>query len=510
MTWYFTILLFSFVSLVKAQTGFTYSYVDPCTRQLKVLYIPPGQSTVTVNYLGFIRSFTETEFQNGSFDSWIATCQQQASTQPCDELKTQTQTNTNMIITQNIISTITSVTASATMSMSNTISNSVSNSSSSTESSGGNSKKNRNNGTNQSSSSPTGNISSNSTTSNGAPQSGGGQGNPQSNGGTGTSQGETNNQNGGNPSGSGNSTEGGSGQTQPSVNNPSSNPSSNSSSNPSSNSSSNSSTGGSGSGSQSGSGNGGGKGVDGEKTPDEIKKENTSGGNGGTTNSVANAAESSSGNGGGSKVKVGSVIGTGDIVAIRSNEDGSNQFKGTFSMTKSNTNNTRAKGALLNFTTTINNSNLTLYGSFTNKKKTNTIIAANSSMVDFGRNVFNTSTVLQSQRFGKVTVMGGANFTLGVMAKEPFSNLSAVGGGFVPFKSSKKISGNLLVLGVYSPFTKFYEGKWWDSGLLLVPFSSWDYTISKNFKYNVSFSGTYELKGSVLQYQILTGGKILL
>ena len=506
MKWYFTILLFSFVSLVKAQTGFTYSYVDPCTRQLKVLYIPPGQSTVTVNYLGFIRSFTETEFQNGSFDSWIATCQQQASTQPCDELKTQTQTNTNMIITQNIISTITSVTASATMSMSNTISNSVSNSSSSTESSGGNSKKNRNNGTNQSSSSPTGNISSNSTTSNGAPQSGGGQGNPQSNGGTGTSQGETNNQNGGNPSGSGNSTEGGSGQTQPSVNNPSSNPSSNSSSNPSSNSS----NGGSGSGSQSGSGSGGGKGVDGEKTPDEIKKENTSGGNGGTTNSVANAAESSSGNGGGSKVKVGSVIGTGDIVAIRSNEDGSNQFKGTFSMTKSNTNNTRAKRALLNFTTTINNSNLTLYGSFTNKKKTNTIIAANSSMVDFGRNVFNTSTVLQSQRFGKVTVMGGANFTLGVMAKEPFSNLSAVGGGFVPFKASKKISGNLLVLGVYSPFTKFYEGKWWDSGLLLVPFSSWDYTISKNFKYNVSFSGTYELKGSVLQYQILTGGKILL
>jgi len=495
MKWYFTILLFSIVSLVKAQTGFTYSYLDPCTRQLKVLYIPPGQSTVTVNYLGFVRSFTDVEFQNGSFDSWVATCQQQVSTQPCDELKTQTQTNTNMIITQNIISTITSVTASATMSMSNTISNSVSNS---TESSGDNSKKNRKNGTNQSSSLPTGNISSNSTTSNGASQSGGGQGNPQSNGGTGTSQGETNNQNGGNPSGSGNSTEGGSGQTQPPVNNPSSNPSSNSSNQ------------GSGSGSQSGSVNGGGKGVDGEKTPDEVKKDNPSGGNGGTTNSVANAAESSSGNGGSSKSKVGSVIGTGDIVAIRSNEDGSNQFKGTFSMTKSNTNNTRAKGALLNFTTTINNSNLTLYGAFTNKKKTNTIIAANSSMVDFGRNFFNTTTVLQSQRFGKVTVMGGANFTVGIMAKEPFSNLSAVGGGFVPFKANKKISGNLLVLGVYSPFTKFYEGKWWDSGLLLVPFSSWDYTISKNFKYNVSFSGTYELKGSVLQYQILTGGKILL
>ena len=41
-------------------------------------------------------------------------------------------------------------------------------------------------------------------------------------------------------------------------------------------------------------------------------------------------------------------------------------------------------------------------------------------------------------------------------------------------------------------------------------FTSWDYTISKNFKYNVSFSGTYQVKGSVLNYQVLTGGKILL
>jgi hypothetical protein len=502
--------------------------VDPCTKQVKVLYIPPGQPTVTVNYLGFIRSFTQIEFQNGTFDSWISTCQQQASSQPCDELKTQTQTNTNMVITQNIISTITSLTASATMSMSNTISNSVSNSSSQSESSGDKRSKNRNNGTNQSSSTPSGNISSNSTTPNGTSQSGGSQGNPQSNGGTGSSQGETTNQNGGNSSGSGNSTEGGSGQTQPPVTNPSSNPTSSGGSqgqssgsnggNGSSQGQSTGSNGGNGSSQGQSSGSNGGSGglqgqSQGQGTPQEKTDVTKSGGgNGGTTNSVANAAESSlgNGNGGGSKVRVGSLIGIGDIVAIRSNEDGSNQFKGTMSMTKSNTNNTRAKGALLNFTTTINNSNLTLYGSFTNKKKTHTLIMANSSMVDFGKNFFNTTTGLQSQKIGKVTMMGGANFTMGVMAEEPFSNLSAVGGGFVPFKAGKKITGNLLVLGVYSPFTKFYEGKWWDSGLLLVPFSSWDYSISKNFKYNVSISGTYEVNGSVLQYQILTGGKILL
>jgi hypothetical protein len=117
---------------------------------------------------------------------------------------------------------------------------------------------------------------------------------------------------------------------------------------------------------------------------------------------------------------------------------------------------------------------------------------------------------MDSKRFGKLSMMGGLNFTAGGLAGELFGNLSAVGGGFYPFKVGKKLTGNMLMLGVYSPFTQFYEGKWWDSGVLLVPFSSWDYTISKSFKYNVSFSGTYQVNGSVLNYQILTGGKILL
>jgi hypothetical protein len=106
--------------------------------------------------------------------------------------------------------------------------------------------------------------------------------------------------------------------------------------------------------------------------------------------------------------------------------------------------------------------------------------------------------------------MGGVNYTVGTLAGEAFNNLSAIGGGFYLFNVGKKVTGNLLVLAVYSPFTKFYEGSWWESGTLVVPFSSWDYGISKNFKFNVSFSGTWEANKSVLQYQILTGGKILL
>ena len=555
MRWLLTILTLLVTSTVFGQ-GFTYSYVDPCSKKLKTIYLSSNES-VTVNYLGVIGTFSQTDFQNGVFSSWIQTAQSQAASQPCDELKTQTQTNQNIFLTQNIISTLTSITAASTMNiasgnmMSNALGNSTSNSSE-TKSSSPRSRKNSERNGNQENSS--GNQTNTTPGPIGGPRAGqggtnqnsqnqntgaGGENQPQ--GGVGSNT-NTAPQTGGQPSQPsvtpGSSSSGNTGQSSntPSTGSGSSNTtqpgsgSSSGSSGSSTGSSSGSSSGGDNSGStgSNSGGNGGGQGTSSNsgsqgqsqgqnvqegQTPPKTSTDQGQSGNGGTTNSIANAAEASSSSGsgsGGSKVRVGSIVGTGDIVAIRSAEDNSNQFKGTMSVTKSNTNNTKAKGFLLNFTTTINNSNLTFYTAFSNKAKTNTLILANSSMLDFDANFFNTTTALESRRFGRVTLMAGANFTVGKMADENFNNLSGVGGGFYPFKLGKKISGNTLLLAVYSPYTKFYEGKWWDSGILLVPFSSWDYTISKSFKYNVSFSGTYQMKGSVLQYQILTGGKILL
>ena len=468
--------LFVVMSTVLFGQGFTYSYVDPCSRQIKTLQVTNNQA-ITVNYLGNINSFSSNDFINGNFDLWVNQITAAVANQPCDELLTNTQVSQNMFITQNLISTLTSITASSTMTASNAVANSVSNSTSSRKNNreGNKNNSNSNSTSNNQNNSATdgtnnntqGNTSNGSTTQGGGTQQGGNTSGGSSTSKGNNSQGGTNNQ----PAGV---SQGGSGQTQ--------------------------------------------RGVTGESAQTNpnatgVQNETSGGGNGGTTNSVANAAEATSsgsdGKGGG-KPKVGSLIGVGDIVAIRVNEDKSNQFRGTMSVTKSNTNNTRAKGVLLNYTTTVNNSNLTFYGAFSNKKRTNTMIVANSSMIDFERNFFNTTTALDSKTFGKTSIMGGLNFTIGGLGGESFTNISAVGGGFHPFKLNKNLSGNLLVLGVYSPFTQFYEGKWWDSGWLMVPFSSWDYTISKNFKYNVSFSGVYQVQGSILQFQILTGGKILL
>jgi hypothetical protein len=532
MKWIFSILLL-LVSSISFGQGFTYSYVDPCSKKLKVINIPNANSTVTVNYLGYVNTFTKDDFDNGNFAGWVGDLSTKYASAPCDEVKTKTQVSQNTIITQNIISTLSSVTAVSTMTVASSvgnitsggIGNSVDNSSSgegsgksSGKSSGKNGKNDKNNtqsgtnttengGNNTQSGTNTGNVGQNNPNS--------GSNSPKNDPQTPQNEPQTGNnpqtpqtgENTGNPgSNTGNSGQNSGGNTG------------NSGQNGENTGNSGGNTGNSGGNGGNSGGSGGGNGTAEPKSdPTTTPTDNKSGGNGGTTNSVANAAESSSsgGSSGGkpsskTTAKTGSIIGTGDIVAIRSAEDNSNQFRATMSMTKSNTDNSRAKGALLNFTTTVNNSNLTFYAALTNKKKTNTAIFANSSMIDFERNFFNTTTALESHRFGKLSLMGGANFTAGGLDGEMFTNLSAVGGGFYMFKVGKKVNANILMLAVYSPFTKFYEGRWWNSGVLLVPFSSWDYGISKNFKFNVSFSGTYQYSDKFLNYQILTGGKIML
>ena len=260
------------------------------------------------------------------------------------------------------------------------------------------------------------------------------------------------------------------------------------------------------------------------KNDDDPKNSNTSGSSSSsmTSTTIADAEDNTSGgssSGGGkgnkSEKKTGSMIGSGDIVVMKSAEDptAKDQFKFTSSITKANTDNTRVKGVLGNFTSVVNNTNITLYKAWVFKKSKLTFIAANSSMMNFDKDFFNTTTTIVSKRYKgnwkKLTTMGGLNYTYGKYGNASFVNLSAIGGGFYSYNINKKVSGSVLIIGVYSPFTQFYDGRWWQSSTLIVPYSTWDYKLTKTFKFNVSFSGVYEMNKNMLNYQVLTGGKIM-
>jgi hypothetical protein len=427
-----------------------------------------------VNYFDNQSTFSANDFSSGVFDNWIAQVSQQNSNSPCESVTTAIVNSITNITVANTLTVVTNVISVTNVAQSiATIGGSMGSSMTATAGGVTNSSQSEGGSTNQNSKDD---KKSDSNTSSGT-NSGSTGTSPAGNQGQGSQT--TPNPSGGTPTGSSTGTpqQGGSttGSDQPT------------------------STGGS---------------------STESSVEGSSGSGNNLANSLSNAVDggsadggSTSGGGGGKKSNsaaksVGSLIASGDIVAI-ANTDQTQNFRFVGSITHANTRGTRIKGVLFNYTSGVNNLNVTFYKSWVNKSKKLNTVAAQSIMMDFDKNFFSTTTVLESYKVNnKLTGMFGVNFTAGKMGERSLLNMSAVGGAHSSFKLSDRVSTSVLVLGVYSPFTQFYEGKWWDAGIIVVPFNSWDLKITKTFKFNVSFTGVYEVGQAFLNYQILTGGKV--
>jgi hypothetical protein len=464
------ILLFLLLSTLTSWSQYTYTYKDPCTLVSKSVFVPAGGG-VMVNYFDNQNIFTSNDFSSGVFDTWIQTVSQQNSNSPCESVTTAIVNNITNITVANTLTVVTNIISVTNVAQSiATIGGSMGSSMTATAGGVTNSSQSEESSTNQNSkdgkktnpNTPTGTNS----------------------GTTGTSP--TGNQNQGSQT---NSNPSGGTSTQPSTGTPQQGGDTTNPNQPTSTGSPTS----------------------------ESSVEGSSGGGSNLANSLSNAVDGGSADGGsssgGSKKSnatknSGSLIASGDIVAI-ANTDQTQNFRFVGSITHANTRGTRIKGALFNFTSGVNNLNVTFYKSWINKSKKLNTVGAQSFMMDFDKNFFSTTTILESYKVNKkLTGMFGLNFTAGKMGERSLLNMSAVAGAHSSFKVSDRISTSILILGVYSPFTQFYEGKWWDAGLLAVPFNSWDLKITKTFKFNVSFTGVYQTGESFLNYQILTGGKL--
>jgi hypothetical protein len=463
--------------------GFTYSYEDPCTLKTKEIYIPNPNGSVALSYNGQTQSFTSNELLSGALQQWIEQVNSQNPSGPCSGIGLAQNTTINAIVAQNNIAVITTVlsTLSDISSMSSIGGSSIEGVIQVEEKTSSNDGKSEDK--------PKNNINGTTNTNGGSPTN--------TNGNTGTSQ-SGGNQNNGAGTGTGTSPQGGTNSSTtvtPTTGSQSSQspvtPNTNNSTTPNTNNST----------------NGGVSNITGginSVRADAVEK-----------NDKAEAAEESASQSSSSTkskvaaVKKGSLMMTGDIVTI-SSASGVDpaQVKVNMSIISSNTKNTFAKGALLNFTTSINNSNLTLFVSYRHKKSTT--IFANSSMINFDKDFFNTFSLMESYRFGKITGTVGVNLTMGNIGDSKFTSLSTLAGVMGGFKLNKKMNMTTMFVMVYSPYVYYYEGLWHQSGYLAVPFVAVDYRLTKKFKLNLSFSGINQINDQTLNYQVLIGAKALL
>jgi hypothetical protein len=529
------ILLFLFLisSLYSMGQGFVYSYDDPCTLKTKEIYIDNPNGNTALFYGGQTQTFTGAQLQSGAVQLWINQVNSANPSGPCSGVGLAQNVTVNATIASNNIAVLTSV-LSTLSSITSVASSTVTSVGGSTiggivqadekvNDNNNNSNENKDKSNNNTNGTTTNNNGGNPTTTGGntgTSQSGGNQNTSSGVGGSSNSQGGTttttnNTTSTGSQSSqspvnvpvtSGNQTSGQSGGNQGNNSVPSNSPvTSGNNTTPNTNNSTTPNTNNStGSGSGGGNLSGGANAVKADTNEKNEKQEQAK-----EDAQTSSAQSSSSTKSKVAAVKQGSVMMTGDIVTI-SSADGVDptQVRINASIIMSNTKNTFAKGALINFTSTVNNSNVTLFMSF-RKKKLTTIIA-NSSMMNFEKDFFNTTSIMESYQYGKMTGTIGVNYTMGNIGDSKFQSLSTLAGLIGSFKINKNFGMTTMFVMVYSPYVFYYEGMWNQSGYIAVPFVAVDYKLTKKFKLNVSFSGVNQINDKTLNYQVLLGAKAFL
>lgn len=450
-------------AVTAAAQAFTYSYTDPCSGKKQYVSVNEPNGSITMSYNKFIKTFKIEDFNSGAFDAWLIEIKNAIpGNNPCGGVGVEVTTTTNTLIAMNTVSVTTTVVAAVAGTVMAGTSDIVGGAADVTSAGGVADAKTDVDADGEGGES--GGVSSDSkdgkTTSSKKKDGKDGE----------KKEGET-------PSG------GGSGE---------------------------------------GGGSGGGEGGGGktEETPQGSGKSNggkSEGGDGGEggggeLSGGANSANASGGGGSSSKqknaeMKKGNIIATGDIVAIQNQTtDNAKQFRINASIIYADSKKILTYGGLLNFTTAINNSSFTAFGSYRWKKLTG--VLANSTMINFQKDLFNTTAIIAMYPIWKFGTMVGGNATYGMFGTSSFTSYSFLAGmnGTIPMG---KVNANIMLVGLYSPYTFYYEGMWYKTNIILVPFASMDYSVTKTFKFNISFSSVYEVKNNVLNYQILLGGKYL-
>ena len=492
--------------------SFQYTYVDPCTGVPNTVTISQPSGSVTLFYAGQYQNFTATQLQTGGYEAWVASINAASppGSNPCAGNAGVVSGTTSSAVGTNVTNTVTNITGALATLGSSTSGGSSSGSSSSLSSS--------NSG---SSSSGDGGGSSNDNT---GTSSGDGGSSSSGSGDTGGSSGDTGGSSGGNTGGDTGGSGGSSG-------------SGDSGSGSTGGGSSGGGSGGSGGGGDSGGGSsgggtGGGSSEGGQSTDGGGA---TSDGDGGSSSGGAigdkdidaesggqsSDSEDDSGGGGGGKKKKngararkGSLIASGDMVVVRNGSDykesGNDNLKFNMGVTWANTEQTITAGGLLNYTTGQNEISLTGYGSF--KIEESMIIASNSFLYNVSQETwFNTGNVMYAFKQSKyLTTLMGTNFSVGQLGDETFSNWAANVGTFTTFNGYRGFAMNLMGIAMYSPYTFFYEGQWFKGGFLFVPLTSFDFNVTKTFKFNISTSTVYLMGEGILNFQLMTGTKMLL
>ena len=451
--------------------SFTYSYIDPCTKQSKFIYADMS-APIVISYYGQIKAFTYDEISNGTFDSWINNIYiKYQTTSPCQGVLTTTTTTTSTNQVSNIIGNVTNLLSLDLSSITSGVTGGVGSNIGGTTSSGVGNVNNKNkNDNNNSNSGSINNSSSNNNGSNPGQGTGENGGNPPENqGGSNGSGGEG----GGAVDGNGNSN----------------------SSNNSSSGSSNSGSGGDGSGTTSK-----------EEKPNEQQIEDTkTDQQKASSNSTAKAANKAK-----TETQKPAILLTGDIVGVQTKSDGAQDARGTMSFTRVKGDGTASVGFSADYMVNAKIGNLSAIRSWigTNKKGNKHINVASAGLGILPNSLTSNALFVRVNSLKNFTALYGVAGTYGKLYNEELISTIGIAGFMYKGKIAKAVDATIIMAGIYSPYSKFYTESIFESKPIIIPFLNLNYKLTKTFGVGLTAGGTYVANQDILNYQVLLGAKL--
>ena len=459
------LIILMIIGLPLCGQSFTYSYIDPCTKQNKIIYADMS-APIVISYYGQIQTFTYTQLYNGEFDGWINNIYNKYKTNsPCQGVLTTTTTTTSTNQVSNIIGNVTNLLSLDLSSITSGVTGGVGSNVGGTTSSGvGNIKSNKN-GNNNSNNNSTGNNSETSSNSNG----------------------ETKEENGGNSSENQGGSVGSEGGGSVDGNN-------------SSNSSSNSSGSGSGS-----SGSGNSQKTETEKPSDQKIEEQKTETQKTQSNATAKAASKAK-----TETQKPAILLTGDIVGVQTKSDGAQDARGTMSFTRVKGDGTASIGLSADYMVNAKIGNISGIRSWIgiNKKGNKHINVVSGGFGFLPQSTTANGLFVRVNSLKNFTALYGVAGTYGRLYKEELISTIAIGGFMYKGKVTKVLDATVIMACIYSPYSKFYTESIFEAKPIIIPFLNLNYKLTKTFGVGLTAGGTYVANQDVLNYQVLLGAKL--
>jgi hypothetical protein len=431
--------------------SFTYSYTDPCTKELKFIFADMN-SPIVISYYGQVRSFSYAELQDGTFDNWLNnTYLNFRNSKPCEGVFSTTTTTTSTNTVTSLVSSVMNLNSISSLDLSSTSMGSSTSIGSTTSSGTTSTTDSKNEGSNDKSSSNGGNNS----TGNSGDNSG--QGGESSGQGSNTSQGQVSvgSKSKGGSSGSGGS--GGEGETPAE-----------------------------------------------EKTPEKIEEQKSETQQAGGSASAKSAAK------GKVETQKPAILITGDIVGVQTVKDQAQDARGTMSFTRVKGDGTASIGLSADYMVNAKIGNFSAMRSWmgVNKKGHKHINVLSAGINLMPRSYNGSLLFVRVNSLKNFTALYGAAASYGELFKEEVISTLLIGGFMYKGQLTKHIDATIIAASVYAPYTKYYTESLFESQPIIVPFLNINYSITKTFKFGLTAGGTYIANQDIVNYQILMGGKL--